>query len=200
MNFELLPIDETMQILRTESDSKIAFQRIIGYANKNLPSQIWKEYEKLNIERDIEEASIWLQKSIAEFPDSKGIYLGLDTLNMDEGNGTNVEIGLSKSCNPVEFSDDWTYDCEDYGESHLIKGLSEVADTFTNSEKWTYDETSFAEYIVFLAYSGIVLRGALNKLETKNDFIAIWGFHDGDMFFLMQKAQGIKSIVTEIDL
>jgi hypothetical protein len=189
-----------MQILRTESESKIAFQRIIGYANKNLPSQIWKEYEELNIERDIEEATIWLQNSLTEFPDAKGIYLGLDTLNMDEGNGTNVEIGLSKSCNPSEFSDDWTYDCEDYGESHLIKGLSEVADTFTNSEKWTNDETRFAEYIVFLAYSGIVLKGALDKLETKNDFLAIWGFHDGDMFFLMQKANGIKSIVTEIDL
>ena len=200
MNFELLPIDETMQILRTESDSKIAFHKILEEANKNLPSEIWKEYEKLNIERDIEDAVLWLKKTLTQFPDSKGIYLGLDTLNMDEGNGTNVEIGLSKSCNPNEFSDDWTYDCENYGESHLIKGLYEVADTFMNSEKWTSDETSFAEYVVFLGYSGVVLKGALSKLETNNDFLSIWGFHDGDMFFLMQKANGIESIVTEIDL
>ena len=200
MNFELLPIDETMQILRTESDSRIAFQKIIDQANKSLPSEIWKEYEKLNIERDIEDATNWLQKSLNEFPESKGIYLGLDTLNMDEGDGTNLEIGLSSSCNPNDFSDDWAYECEDYGESHLIKGLFEVADTFSDSEKWTNDETSFSEYIVFLAYSGVVLKSALDKLETKNDFLSIWGFHDGDMFFLMQKVNGIKFIVTEIDM
>jgi hypothetical protein len=200
MNFELLPIDETMQVLRTESDFEIAFKKIIGYANNNLPSEIWKQYEMLNIERDIEEAIKWLQNSLTEFPDSKGIYLGLDTLNMDEGNGTNVEIGLSKSCNPNEFSDDWAYDCEDYGESHLIKGLFEVADTFVNTEKWTNDETSFAEYIVFLGYSGVILREALNRVKTENDFLSIWGFHDGDMFLLTQKKSGITSIVTEVDL
>lgn len=200
MNFKLLPIDETMQILRIESDSKIAFHKILEQANKNLPSEIWKEYEKLNIERDIEDAVIWLKKILIQFPDSKGIYLGLDTLNMDEGNGTNVEIGLSKSCNPNEFSGDWTYDCEDHGEPHLIKGLYEVADTFGSSERWTNDEVSFAEYLVFLGYSGVVLKGALSKLEINNDFLSIWGFHDGDMYFLMQKANGIESIVTEIDL
>ncbi len=200
MDFKLLPIDVTMQILRTESDPKIAFKKILIQANKNLPSEIWKEYGNLSIERDIEEATNWLQKSLTEFPDSKGIYLGLDTLNMDEGNGTNIEIGLSNSCNPNTFSDDWAYNCHHYGDSHLIRGLSEVADTFTNSEKWTSEETSFAEYIVFLAYSGIILKSALYKLETNNDFLSIWGFHDGDMFFLMQKANGIKSIVTEVDL
>jgi len=30
--------------------------------------------------------------------------------------------------------------------------------------------------------------------------LLLWGFHDGDMFFLTQKIGNINSIVTEIDL
>lgn len=200
MNFDLLPIDETMQILKTESDSQIAFQKVIAHCQKNFPSEIWKEYNELSMERDINEATNWLQQAFTQFPDTKGIYLGLDTLNMDDGNGTNVEIGLSSSCNPNEFSDDWMYSCQNYGDSHLIKGLNDVANTFTDTTTWTSDETSFAEYIVFIAYSGIVLKNALNNVETKNDFLTIWGFHDGDMFFLTQQLNGKKSIVTEVEL
>lgn len=150
----------------------------------------------MNIQRDIEAASNWLNASIIELPNTQGIYLGLDTLNMEQGFGSNIEIGLSSSCNPNEITDDWAYDCENYGNSHLIKGLYEVSDSFNNEGKWTAGERSFAEYLVFLGYSGVILRSALLQLETKNDFLSVWGFHDGDMFFLVQQIGGLKSIVT----
>lgn len=200
MDFELLPIAETMMVLRKESNPQIAFQKIIEFGKEKLPSLIWDQYIKIDIERDINDAEKWIKKSLKDFPKSKGIYLGLDTLNMDAGNGTNIEIGLSQNCDPNEFSDDWTYDCEYYGKPHLIKGLYEVSDTFQNNEKWSNDERSFAEYLIFLGYSGVVLREALNKLKTSNDFLSIWGFHDGDMFFLLQKIGDKRTIVTEIDL
>jgi len=197
MNFDLIPIDETLHILRVETDPKIVFEKIIDCCNNNLPSEIWKEYESLNLKRDIQDATIWIQNTLTKHPDTTGYYLGLDTLNMDNGKGTNLEIGLSNSCNPLDISDAWAYQCENYGKPHLIKGLSEVSDTFTNTKKWSDEEISFTEYIVFLGYSGVVLKEALNKLKTENDFLSIWGFHDGDMFFLTQKINGVRSIVTE---
>lgn len=197
MNFELLPIEETIQVLRTEQNPKKAFTKIIGFANEKFPSDIWNEYCKMNLKRDIDEATIWIQDTLSVFPSSKGIYFGLDTLNMNHGTRTNIEIGRSKSCNPHELSDDWSYECESYGDSHLIKGLFEVSDTFNNTERWTNEERWFAEYIIFLGYSGVILRDSLNNIKTKNDFLSIWGFHDGDMFFLIQKNQEIKSLVAK---
>ena len=200
MNFQLLPINETIQILKTESDCEVAIEKIISCAQKALKSEIWKEYKALDIKRDIKEATTWIQDSIDKFPDSTGIYLGLDTLNMDNGNGTNIEIGLSKSCTPAELYDDWAYECENYGQSHLIKGLYDVAHTFDSFEKWTKEESNFAEYIIFLGYSGVILREALNNLKTNNDFLSIWGFHDGDMFLLTQKNKDSRLIVVDFEL
>ncbi len=119
---------------------------------------------------------------------------------MDEGSGTNVEIGLSESCDPGEFSDEWAYNCKNFGESHLIKGLFDVSYTFIDQEKWEKDERKVAEYVVFLGYSGVVLREALLNATIKNDFLSIWGFHDGDMFFLLQKNGEIRTVVTNVDM
>lgn len=200
MNWEDLPIDETRKELRVENNPEKAILSIIGFGRQKLNSKIWDEFENMNIERDIQEAQTWLKNNLNKFPDFKGIYLGLDTLNMAEGSGTNLEIGLSNSCNPTIFDDEWSFDCEYYSESHLIKGLFEVSECFNNEEKWTSEERNFAEYLIFLGYSGVILREALKSLEIKNDYISLWGFHDGDMFFLTQKIGDIHSIVTEIDL
>ncbi|MCB9050802.1 MAG: hypothetical protein H6556_15360 [Lewinellaceae bacterium] len=200
MNWEDLPINDIRRILRIESDPQKAFQQIVESGEQKLPSNIWSEFKKMNIGRDIQEAKNWLTKNIKEFPNFSGIYLGLDTLNMDEGTGVNIEIGLSSDCNPDIFTDEWAFECDFYGEGHLIKGLYEVADCFENEGKWTDDERAFSEYLIFLGYSGIILREALRNLTTENDFLSIWGFHDGDMFFLVQKKGELESVVTEIEL
>lgn len=200
MNWEDLPIDETRREIRIEENPTKAILKVVDYGRQKLPSKIWNEFENMNIEKDIQEAQTWLNQNLKKYSDFSGIYLGLDTLNMEEGQGTNLEIGLSKSCDPKIFSDEWAYECENYGESHLIKGLYEVSDSFNNQEKWTSEERNFTEYLIFLGYSGIVLKEALTNLKIENDYLSLWGFHDGDMFFLTQKIGNINSVVTEIDL
>ena len=70
MNFELLPIDETMYVLRSERDPATAFKKIVEFGNRNLSSQIWKEYKDLYIDRDIKEAAKWLQDAVNQYPDT----------------------------------------------------------------------------------------------------------------------------------
>jgi hypothetical protein len=70
-------------------------------------------------------------------------------------------------------------------------------DTFVNEEKWTSYERSFAEYLIFSGYSGIVFREVLLMVEIKNDFLSIWGFHDGDSFFLVAQLLGKRKIMLE---
>ena len=193
---EDLPIDKFLSIISHEPDPNIAFQKIINLSKETLPSGIWDSFFVMNINADIIPAKEWIQKALTNFPETTGIYLGLDTLNMENGLGSNSEIGLSSNCNPEELSSDWTYECDHYAENHLIKGLSDISNVFQKEEQYTSDERSFAEYLVFLGYSGIVFREALLKVKYKNDFLAIWGFHDGDMFYLANQLSGKKKIVA----
>lgn len=182
-----LPVDEILTEIRIEKDPRKAMRHIVESGRNLLASEIWDAFEEMDMERDIRAAQHWLEDNLDQLPDFTGIYFGLDTLNMDEGDGSNLEIGLSHSCDPGVLSDEWVYECEYYGESHLIKGLFEVSDCFSNEEKWGDEVVNFAEYTIFLGYSGLILRETLNRLEIKNNFISVWGFHDGDTFFLMQK-------------
>jgi hypothetical protein len=44
--------------------------------------------------------------------------------------------------------------------------------------------SSFADYALFLRYSGLVLAEAMESVTVSEPFLAAWGFHDGDLFFL----------------
>jgi len=193
-------IDEVINQINDNRDPKNAFRNIIAIGKKSLLSKIWESFEVMNLEMDITDAQIWLQENLIHFPKTTGIYLGLDTLNMDSGKDSNIEIGLSYTCNPYDFSDDWTYDCDHYGSNHLINGLNLVSDSFSNRTKWSSEERSFSEYIIFLGYSGVVLREALLNITTETDFLSIWGFHDGDMFYLVNKRGINRSVVANIDM
>lgn len=197
-----IPIDKTLRILREEPDSIKAFKKIVKLGNDTLPSSVWNEFVSMNIIGDIEDAKEWLKIQLDSFPDYNGIYLGLDTLNMEDGEGYNIEIGLSDCCNPSIFNAEWSYECPYYGDNHLIKGLSKVSDCFPpkGNLKWSDEEQSLTEYLIFLGYSGIIIRDALMRLNLKNDFLSVWGFHDGDLFFLIQRDKGKNYIVTEVDM
>ena len=191
MNWNNTPIDEIREIIRIENDPKLAIKKIIEVCRNKIPSSIWAEFEGMKIEQDILDAEKWLKESFDEFPEFKGIYFGLDTLNMGSGNGSNIEIGLSKSCDPKILSDEWTFNCEFYGKNHLIKGLHEISSSFLEKNKWNSEVRAVAEYVIFLGYSGIILRDSIKKLNISTDYLSIWGFHDGDMFFLSQRRGGV---------
>jgi hypothetical protein len=191
-------IDTILNEVQMTSPPQKGFQNILDFAQKEFASAIWDTFRNMNFERDIQEAITWLKTSFQLSDKFTGIYLGLDTLNMNEGTGYNIEIGLSSICNPAILEDSWLYECEVYGENHLIRSLYEVEDSFSNEEKWNNKERSKAEYTIFLAYSGLVLREALQNTEIKQDFLAMWGFHDGDIFYLMQQKNRQKIMCNNI--
>ncbi len=118
-------------------------------------------------------------------PNATGIYLGLDTLNMGEGEGTNIEFGGTAACDVSKDEVDWVYGKLKYGESHLIGGLYELQRIYSEPD-WE-SSFSFTDYILFLGYSGIILGQAFIRLATKRRLLPAWGFHDGDLFVLGRK-------------
>jgi len=115
-------------------------------------------------------------------PDASGIYLGLDTLNMDGSKGTNLQIGGSTSCEMASDSLEWLEEKMTYGERHLISGLHKLRKVYSQP-KWE-ELYEFSDYILFLTYSGIVLEQAFVRLRFPNPLLVVWGFHNGDIFIL----------------
>ncbi len=76
MNSKQLPVDEILGILLNESDPKVAFKNITDAGNDKLPSSIWEEYRNMDLSRDIKNATEWLNRTLDDFPETKGIYLG----------------------------------------------------------------------------------------------------------------------------
>jgi hypothetical protein len=195
MNWRDLPVSETLAEIRNEPDVRKAWNNILGFGKQNLSSLIWDNCRTLSLAQDIFNTTHWMQNAVGSFPLTKGIYLGLDTLNMDKGRGHNVEVGFSFTCNPLELDDEWSYQCDYYPDPFLIEGLYHFSEIISGKKKWGKEEREFTEYLVFLGYSGLVLREALLKLNTPGNLLSVWGFHDGDMFYLLQKI-GDKRVVV----
>lgn len=77
MDFEKLPIDQILSEIKNQPNPQVAFGNILAFAQDALPSKIWGTFSRMDLQADIAAATTWLQKTINEFPGSKGIYLGL---------------------------------------------------------------------------------------------------------------------------
>jgi hypothetical protein len=170
-------IDATLNVLRKKDSPEGKWRALIELWSKLHPSPVWEKLEP-HLAEDIDAAETWLREHLRESP-SRGLYLGLDTLNMDGGAGTNVEIAGTSDCEPMSKVTDWAFSCEWSGEPHLIRGLVAM--------KQLYDQSNVAaaaDYLVFLGYSGLVFGEAIVRLKPLEPILVVWGFHDGDLFRL----------------
>lgn len=198
MSEEYMPLDEMLEIIARSEDPTDAFENILALGEEHFESEIWGEFMEMELEDDIDLATEWLQKNYDRFPQSTGIWLGVETAHMDDIEGMNLEVGFSKTCNPADDATEWSYDCADFGEPLLLPGLYEVAYAFELQE-FDQDEREYAEYLVCLGYTGLVLREALKKLKSNQDFMAIWGFVEGDAFGLLRKKGSQFEVITHLD-
>src|SRR5436190_3976473 len=114
---------------------------------------------------------------------------------MDDGAGKNVEIGGTAREDADDAAGGWLYSLEWYGKPHLITGLLEMHTTYSH-EDWKAHFAA-ADYVLFLAYSGLVLTGAAERIAWRNDTLLVWGFHDGDLLMLARGTRaGLHRLAT----
>ena len=180
------PIRETLAVIRDAKESEKAWVQVVALCRAAAPSAPWGELATPNIERDVVAATTWLEGQLATLPEARGLYLGLDTLNMRGGRGTNIEVGGSYDCDPLSNDIQWVYAGKlHYGRKHLIYGLYELQAVYS-SDAWG-PVYSLCDYMFFLGYSGVVLAEAFERLNTSRTLLPVWGFHDGDLFALGRK-------------
>ena len=184
-------VGEVLSIVRAASTPVAGYARLIDLCSDHAPDSLWSRLPDIDVARDVSEAGAWLRGELRAREDTTGIYLGLDTLNMNEGRGENIEIGGSCEADPLKSELDWMYRCAWYGESHLIRGLFEMHRVYSRDEG---DLFSYADYVLFLGYGGLILASAVEGLDlpvragNKGRLFA-WGFHDGDIFPLLRATE-----------
>lgn len=189
-----MPTDELLRIIRSQPGFELAWQRILELLDTHQSSALWSALPRPDFASDKTKVRHWLQGSLANLAESSGVYLGLDTLNMDEGAGTNIEIGWLR-CDTTRNDTDWIYGDLQRGDSTLIPGLHALHAMYSSPE-WK-PVFSLADYLVFLGYSGLVLREALSELSAPQDLLVAWGFHDGDMFILGRMLAGNFELICQ---
>lgn len=192
-----MPIDDLLAAIREDRAPRDAWGAALDVCRRAAPDAPWGDLPEVDVERDIEDARAWLTAEIARFPRARGIYLGLDTLNMGADDGMNLQIGASMDCDPLANAKDWLERELDIGNEHYIRGLYPLFLVYGQDNWRTRNSSvsggshfSFADYAVFLTYSGIVLGHALARLKFGRDILFAWGFHDGDMFLLGRHGTG----------
>lgn len=187
-----LPVEELLEIVRAGINPEKTWRSILALCNGSAPSSLWDLLPALDINADIERAARWIQVELDnKLSACTGIYLGLDTLNMRAGDGKNVETGGSALCEPSEDSSDWLSSDLAYGADHILLGLFHLRAKYSE-EEWRVGDKSvaagslfgFADYMLFLGYSGVVLGHACKLIKSNRARLFVWGFHDGDMFLL----------------
>lgn len=177
------PVRESLTVIRDTLDPEEAWAGIVALCRATNSNAPWDDLITTDLEGDIDDATTWLDTQLEDLTQVKGLYLGLDTLNMREGKGKNIEIGGSSTCEPWRDEIDWVYGRNlERGEKHLIYGLYELREMYS-SDEWS-SVYSLCDYIFFLCYSGIVLAEAFERLDTRRMLLPVWGFHDGDLFAL----------------
>lgn len=181
-------IDKTLLLLKSKKSPTAKWEGLLRICKSSEKSGLWDELPEPGIEKDIAAASKWLALELGKMPKANGVCLGLDTLNMVGRGGFNVGIS---SCSKGEVSErdlGWVYSCSKRGKPHLIKSMLAFWRVYTSS-RWEA-VASHADYLLPLAYSGLVLSEAIAALPLSRHLHFAWGFHDGDLLFLGKIVDG----------
>lgn len=165
------PIDSALKIVKGHKDPQAALAELIALCRASLPEENWSSLPQVDILGDIDDAADWLSAQLGTADNPTGIYLGLDTLNMDGGDGCNIEFGSSHTSDPHDESQEWLDDL-DYGDDHLIYGLYLLHSEYA-SGRWSEEGYDLCDYILFLGYSGIVLLQALGKVTSSSSCLGV---------------------------
>lgn len=190
-----IPFADILAIVRKPDEPTAAFEALRKIGDARLPSPVWRAIDVPDIESDIEDAGEWLRAAISAYRPT-GVYLGLDTLNQDDGAGKNAEIGMTTKADPAPLAMEWAWKCEKYGDDHLIQGMYEIHKTYQRSGL-EYPASLLADYLFFFGYSGIVLASALERMPVRWSSLFVWGFHDGDIAYLARGSpRGVERLAT----
>ncbi|MCU0697466.1 MAG: hypothetical protein MUC96_13145 [Myxococcaceae bacterium] len=179
-----MPVSEVLELIRGAPNPEAGWRGLLAICRAAEPSALWATLPAPDVAADVTSASSWLRAELArpQALNCTGVYLGLDTLNMRFPWGSNVELGFSTRALAHDVELSWVFQRLTRGRNHLIRGLKRLKRVYGRREWQEHD--AMADYLLFLGYSGLVLRDAVRAQAWRGNTVVAWGFHDGDLFSL----------------
>ncbi|MEM8737805.1 MAG: hypothetical protein AAGG38_04915 [Planctomycetota bacterium] len=198
-------IGPASSFVRPELPPADAYSRLVAYGRSHYPSAIWGNLPPIDVAADVVDAERWLRSEIAD-PRVTGVYLGFDTLNEEDGDGHNVEVGFTSDADPKSTDLGWIRKLS-YGRKHLIRGIYELHSEY----KVDFDElegddveleqledlTIELDLLFYEMYGAIILMAAIQSVAPQESALFVWGMHDGDVRPLCRRSpMGFERIVA----
>ena len=181
--------DCILALLRQDRPAMDCYKQMKSQLSKIYPHKIWSKLDGIQITDDIAKVGPSLVGQLARPAARSGqeLYFGLDTLNMEGGRGSNIEMAL--------LDTGWG------GRSKLLKGLYEMWRIYNPVD----DEglSQFIEMPLWVGYTGIVLIEALRAdlsvaAGDAGTRTVVWGHHDGDLFTLAKfDGKGMRVVASK---
>ena len=193
-----IPYDDIFAVVRAGGDPQKSFDALREVGRAWMPSEVWDKVRTPKADADIWLAAAWLAEPLKENRPT-GVYFGLDTLNEQDGNGSNLEGGWTRKADPTVLAMDWAYALEGRCDRHLVDGIYKAHRAYRRFGL-SYPSSLPADYVFFFGYSGVVLAAALERLGIDWPCLFIWGFHDGGLCYLARSAAGgVTRLAAEPD-
>lgn len=178
-----------LEPLRSGANPQRKWRAMLGAIATTVPSVAWAELPEPQLERDVARARTWLVDDLAkrDAPHPvRGLYFGLDLRNMNGPAGFNVEMSATRGCDPEGDDALWVWNCEWRGRRHRIESLRAISDALATPAFAAVHE--HASTWLPLGYAGLVLSVAVAELPVQTPVLAVYGFHDGDLFALARRS------------
>lgn len=178
-------VNRALDVVRTSNANQAGWQEIVGI----LDNEEAKSLPEPSFEKDLQAMDQWLlqQLNAADTPQPGGIYFGLgETLDARGKVYVTIEIAMSEAVDSTVLNSDWITRCSWYGRPTRIEGTGGPMTCIHQSGRQMGD----AHYIVPLGYAGLLLSASLARIRLRRPALVMWGFHDGDMFYLGRSTAG----------
>jgi hypothetical protein len=187
--------------VRDFTDPHVAWKNTLDYCNSEKPCDKWAQLPNPNIEKDVNDLVIALNAFHAEIKDLKivQLFLDVDTLNQPYTElraSSDLSYSLD-ACKPHSITSlalllksygRWIKFDPFYRKS--IINRARLIKSYGKWEKLPDDLNGFADYVIPLAYSGIIFVEALKRSE-KFEMRIDWGFSEGDIFILYEEGKRV---------
>ncbi|MEJ7137805.1 hypothetical protein [Amphibiibacter pelophylacis] len=189
-----MPIEQLFSILRNHRNFEASWSQVLNILEEHTGRSLWQSLAQVPFDANILRMHQWLELQLADIAAPTGVYLGLDTLNMDQGQGKNIDIGWT-TCDTRLNQSDWIYGQLTHGESVFLDGLYQLHQIYSLAQ-WQ-SVYPIADYMLFLGYSGLIVLEAIAQAQSPYSRLYTWGFHDGDMFLLARSHSGQTDIICQ---
>ena len=203
MNPSTFPKNEILQVLKTETYSDKAFEKILSIGRKTISTEIWNHFKGMDLNKETKAITKWIQTSI-DIKNAFSMITFSISSSLNEQDNFTVYLGLYKEKYLNTTRDIALHAYYPFDESFvhndwfLCTGLQKGLVPMAKDGSLTKAQIEQIRSILILGYGGIILTDALIAIGCEHPFVSVLGWNNQDQILLVEKRKKGTQIKAEI--